>query len=90
MAKGEVTMAYKEEKKIGGFDEWEVKNCYDTLIRAREILDDEKKVAAVKIYAKKAQDAAVEVAAQLKLEKTVGKKLSEMHNPVNSHKKKKY
>ena len=85
-------MAYKE-KMIGGYEEYEVKSCYDTLIRAREILDDKKKVAAVKIYAKQAQDAAAEVAAQLDLEKTVGKKMSKVfgakHNPGNPHKKKK-
>ncbi len=83
-------MAHKE-KMIGGYEEYEVKSCYDTLIRAREILDDTKKVVAVKIYAKKAAEAAVEVAVQLDLEKTVGKKIKEVfgdkHNPGNTHKK---
>ena len=90
MAKGEVTMA--KEEKIGGYDKWEIESCYDTLVKAKEILNDEKKVAAVKIYAKKAGKAAAEVSAELKLEKTVGKKLKEMsktkHNPAYLHKKK--
>lgn len=75
---GGITVACEKREKIGGFDKWEIESAYDTLTRAREILNDEKKVAAIKIYAKKAQAAAVEVAAQLKLEKTVGKKLNKV------------
>ena len=73
---GEVPMADKEEK-IGGFDKWEIESAYRTLIEAKEILNDKKKVAAVKIYAVKAEEAATEVSAELALEKTVGKKLKE-------------
>ena len=80
-----------KEEKIGGYDKWEIESCYDTLIKAKEILADEKKVAAVKIYAKEAQEAAAKVSAELDLEKTEGKKLAEMakikHNPNNAHKK---
>lgn len=79
----------EKEKQIGGFDKWEITSAYNTLIEAKEILNDAKKVAAVKIYAKEAQKVAAEVSAELRLEKKVGKKLTEMHNPVNSHKKKK-
>lgn len=68
----------KKEEQIGGFDKWQITSDYDTLTRAREILDDKKKVAAIRIYAKQAQDAAAEVAAQLKIEKTVGKKLKKV------------
>ncbi len=67
-----------KEEKIGGYDRWEIRSAYDSLIEAKKILNDKKKVAAVKIYAKEAQKAAVEVAAQLKLEKIVGKKLKEI------------
>lgn len=68
-----------ESEKIGGFDKWEISSAYDTLKEAREILADKKKVAAVKIYAKKAEAAAAEVSKQLSLEKTVGNKLSKMY-----------
>jgi len=67
-----------KKEQIGGFDKWEVENAYRTLVEAREILNDEKKTAAVKIYAKKAQEAAAEVSAELKLEKTVSKKMKRM------------
>lgn len=86
---GGILVAYDKEKKIGGFDEWEVKSCYETLTKAREILNDKKKVAAVRIYAAKAVKAAAEVATELELEKTVGKKLAVMHNPAYLHKGKK-
>lgn len=69
-------MATKKSDKIGGFDKWEIESAFDTLTRAREILKDSKKIAAIKIYAKKRVAATEEVAAQLNLEKTVGKKLS--------------
>ncbi len=68
-----------KSEKIGGFDKWKISSAYDTLKEAREILADEKKVAAVKIYAKQAEAAAAEVSKQLNLEKTVGKKLSKMY-----------
>jgi len=68
-----------KEEKIGGFDKWDITSAYDTLKDAREILADEKKVAAVRIYAKKAEAAAAEVSKQLSLEKTVDKKLSKMY-----------
>ena len=80
-------MSTKSEK-IGGFDKWEITGAYDTLKEAREILANEKKVAAVRIYAKKAEAAAAEVSKQLSLEKTVGKKLSTMYGKKNNpHKK---
>ena len=65
-----------KEKKIGGLDEWDVKNDYDTVVRAREVLGDDKKVAAVKLYAKKRLAAEKEAAAQIDLETSVGGKLS--------------
>ena len=68
--------AMAKSEKIGGFDKWDIENAFDTLTRAREILNDAKKVAAVKLYAKKRATATAEVAAQLNLEATVGKKLS--------------
>lgn len=67
-----------KSEKINGFEKYEIENAFDTLTRAREILKDTKKVAAIKIYAKKRVAATKEVAAQLNLEKTVGKKLSSM------------
>ena len=71
-------MSTKSEK-IGGFDKWEISSAYDTLKEAREILANKKKVAAVRIYAKKAEAAAAEVSKQLSLEKNVDKKLSKMY-----------
>ena len=68
-----------KSEKIGGFDKWDITGAYNTLKEAKEILADEKKVAAVKIYAKKAEAAAAEVSKQLSLEKTVDKKLSKMY-----------
>lgn len=68
-----------KDEKIGGFDKWEISSAYDTLKEAREILANEKKVAAVRIYAKKAEAAAAEVSKQLSLEKTVAKKQSKMY-----------
>ena len=65
-----------KEEKIGGFEKYQIESAFETLERAREILADDKKVAAIKIYAKKRITATAEVAAQLNLEKTVGKKLS--------------
>ena len=38
-----------KQKKIGGFDEWDVNGWLDTLIRAQEILGNKKKIDAVKI-----------------------------------------
>ncbi len=68
-----------KSEKIGGFDKWEISSAYDTLKEAREILANKKKVAAVRIYAKKAEAAAAEVSKQLSLEKNVDKKLSKMY-----------
>ena len=75
---GGIPVSTKSEK-IGGFDKWEISSAYDTLKEAREILANKKKVAAVRIYAKKAEAAAAEVSKQLSLEKTVDKKLSKMY-----------
>lgn len=73
---GEVTM--KKPEMIGGFEKYEIENAFDTLTRAQEILKDEKKVAAIRLYAKKKIAATQEVAEQLKLEKVVGDKLSDV------------
>ena len=77
-----------ESEKIGGFDKWEITNAYDTLEKAREILADDKKIKAIRIYAAKRVKATEEVAAQLNLEKTVGKKLSAMYDKKNNPRKK--
>ena len=74
---GDITVPKSE--KIGGFDKWDITSAFRTLEDAREILADNKKVAAIKIYAKERMVATKEVAAQLNLEKTVGKKLSKMY-----------
>ncbi len=68
-----------KSEKIGGFDKWDIESAFDTLERAREILADDKKVKAIRIYAAKRVKATEEVAAQLKLEKRVGKGLSKMY-----------
>ena len=68
-----------KSEKIGGFDKWDITSAFRTLEDAREILADNKKVAAIKIYAKERMAATKEVAAQLNLEKTVSKKLSKMY-----------
>ena len=68
----------KKSDKIGGFDKWDITSAFRTLEDAREILADDKKVAAIKIYAKERMTATAEVAAQLDLEKSVGNKLTKM------------
>ncbi len=80
-------MATKSEK-IGGFDKWEISSAYETLESAKAIMADEEKVTAIRIYAAKRMKATEEVATQLNLEKTVGKKLSDMYGKKNTgHKK---
>ncbi len=68
----------KKSDKIGGFDKWDIESAFDTLTRAREILADDKKVKAIKIYAAKRISATKEVASQLDLEKSTKKKLSKL------------
>ena len=72
-------MSTKENEKIGGFDKWEISSAYETLENAKAIMADAKKVAAIRIYAAKRVKATEEVAAQLKLEKRVGKGLSKIY-----------
>jgi len=67
-----------KEEKIGGFERYQIESAFDTLTRAKEILKDKKKVAAIKIYAKKHAAAIAEVTAQLNMEKNTEKKLSEL------------
>ncbi len=64
-----------KEEKISGFDKWEIESAFRTLTDAKEILADGKKKDAIRIYAAKRVEATKEVADQLKLEKTVSKKL---------------
>ncbi len=71
-------VATKKSDKIGGFDKWDITSAFRTLEDARAILADDKKVAAIKIYAKERIVATAEVAAQLDLEKTVKSKLSKV------------
>ncbi len=68
-------IATKKKDTIGGFDKWEIESAFDTLVRAKEILGDDKKVDAIRLYADERVKATEEVADQLNLEKTVGKKL---------------
>ncbi len=71
-------MSTKSEK-IGGFDKWEISSAYETLESAREILADDKKVKAIRIYAVKRVKATEEVAAQLSLEKNTKAKLDKLY-----------
>ena len=81
-------IAVSKSEKIGGFDKWEISSAYETLESAKAIMADDKKVAAIRIYAAKRVKATEEVAAQLNLEKTVGKKLSKMYGKKNNPRKK--
>lgn len=63
------------EKKINGFDEWEVKSDLDTLIRAKEIMDDNKKVKAIQQLMIDKKEATDEVAHELKVSKKLKKVL---------------
>ena len=63
------------EKKINGFDEWEVKNDLDTLIRAKEIMDNPKKVKAIQQLIVDKKEAIDEVARELKVTKKLKKVL---------------
>lgn len=71
-------MTAKKPEQIGGFDKWDITSAFRTLEDAKEILADDKKVTAIKIYAKERMAATAEVAAQLDLEKSVGSKLSKL------------
>ncbi len=68
-----------KSEKIGGFDKWEISSAYETLESAREILADDKKVKAIRIYAVKRVKATEEVAAQLSLEKNTKAKLDKLY-----------
>lgn len=37
-----------KDKKVKGYDKWELESCVDTLIRAEEIKADSEKMAALK------------------------------------------
>lgn len=62
-------------KKINGFDEWEIKGALDTLIQAKEIMDDPKKVKAVQQLMADKKEATDEVARELKVSKKLKKVL---------------
>ena len=66
------------EEKINGIDKWEVNSALTTLIEAREILKDEKKVAAIQQLIDDKADATNEVKRQLNLTKKVSKKLKKV------------
>lgn len=51
-----------KEKKINGFNEWEVENFADTVMRAEEIKQDPKKMEAIKPYLEKRVKAAASAA----------------------------
>ena len=61
------------EKKINGFDEWEVKSALNTLIEAKEILKDVKKVEAIQQLMVDKEEATDEVARELKISKKLNK-----------------
>ncbi len=65
-------------EKINGFDKWEISSALETLISAREIMKDDKKVAAIqKLIGDKAA-ATNEVKRQLDLTKKVSKKMKKV------------
>ena len=63
------------EKKINGFDEWEVKSDLDALIRAKEIMKDPKKVKAIQQLITDKAKATNEVARELRVSKKLKKVL---------------
>ena len=63
------------EKKIGGFDEWEISSALNTLIEAKEILKDAKKVKAIQQLMVDKKEATDEVARELKVSKKLKKVL---------------
>ena len=63
------------EKKINGFDEWEVKGALQTLIEAKEILKDPKKIKAIQQLMVDKKEATDEVARELKVAKKLKKVL---------------
>ncbi len=74
-----ISMSSKQADKVGGFDKWEVRGWLDNLISAQEVLDDDKKRAAVKILmtekakaVDKVEDLLTKTGARLK--ETFGKK----------------
>jgi hypothetical protein len=65
----------KQPEKINGFEKYEVENALETLIRAREILKDKKKVAAIKKIAVDKNEAVDDVMCQLNMEDRVSDKM---------------
>jgi len=63
------------EKKINGFDKWEVDSDLNTLIRAKEIMDDAKKVKAIQQLMTDKKEATDRVARELKISKKLKKVL---------------
>lgn len=84
MASGEVPTKMAD-KKIGGFDEWEVKNAARTLMEAIEIRKKPKLFAV----AKKEADKIAKLAVAAALEKKVNAKLLKTFGNPGYHGKKK-
>lgn len=55
-----------KEKKINGYDEWEIRDCADCLTRAEEIKKDAKKVKAVMKYLKEKKKNVITSLAELR------------------------
>lgn len=66
------------EEKINGFDKWEISSALSTLIDAKEIMKDAKKVKAIQQLITDKAEATDEVERELKTVKKVSKKLKKV------------
>ena len=82
---GEPVMACTTEKKIDGFDKWEVEGAASTLIEAKEITKRPKFYKTVL----KEVDKQIKAAQAVALEAKVGKQLKKTYGNPRPHKNKK-
>lgn len=68
------------DKKIDGFDRWELNQCLDALTKVADLKKDKKKLKAVNKLAAMQLKEAQEKANQANLETKVDKKLKEVYD----------
>jgi len=73
-----MTTENKVPKKYGKFEDYEVENWADNIVRTNEIMNDKDKLAAVQQCLKIRLVATQEAARQVGIEEKVGKKLKEV------------
>ncbi len=74
------------EKKIKGYEKYEIESAADSLIRAKEIINDKKFYPLVKAELKRKAEAAVAATQEANLTSVVQNKLNDMNKSNNPHK----